>query len=495
MAVGLIDDFRRLAAEEPDRVAVEEVDGGRRFDRGAVLAEAERLAGVLDEIAPEGATVLLRGPGGAGFWAALLAVFGTGRRLIPLAPDAVDAEATSLVEAHGVAVVLETEGIEDRTGSPDVANVEAVLVHPDARADPGASRLDRGDRACLLLRSSGTTGRPGVAMRTAAALDRVSTTLVGTLGLTDRDRVLSTIPMSHAYGIEHGVLAPMRAGAEVAFKSGFDLMAGAEALLDRTTVFPAVPVTLEAATRIARPDSRLRLVYTAGAPLPDSIRSAFESAWDLPVADLYGMTEVGTITWGFDGDHRAVPGVSIGIVDPEAADGDAVVRRSGIGEIVVSSDAMAVGYVSTADAEPDPGRRVDGHLRTGDLGEIDEAGRVRITGRTKLQFDVGGLKVNPEEVEEALLRIPQVREVAVVPVALSETVNRVMAVLVLENDIGPAGMNIALRVTGQRYLAPHQRPRMIRVVDELPRSPTGKLLRGRLIESLELTHGDEAPHR
>ena len=455
-----------------------------------MLAEAERLAGVLDEIAPK-EPPCCSGPGRRRFLGRPARGVRDGPTADSIAPDAVAAEATSSSRQHGVAVVLETGESRIQRGRrtwrtsrrSSSARTSAPMRGP---------RLDRGDRACPLLRSSGTTGRPGVAMRTAAAFDRVSATLVGTLELTDRDRVLSTIPMSHAYGIEHGVLAPMRAGAEVAFKSGFDLMAGAEALLDRTTVFPAVPVTLEAATRIARPDSRLRLVYTAGAPLPDAIRSAFESAWELPVADLYGMTEVGTITWGFNGDHRAVPGVSIGIVDPEAADEDAVIRRSGTGEIVVSSDAMAVGYVSAAGVEPDPGRRVDGHLCTGDLGEIDEVGRAHhrsneapVRRRGPQGQSRGGRGGAPSHF--------QVREVAVVPVALSETVNRVMAVLVLENDIGPAGMNIA--PAGQRYLAPHQRPRMIRVVDELPRSPTGKLLRGRLIESLELTREDEAPHR
>jgi acyl-coenzyme A synthetase/AMP-(fatty) acid ligase len=291
--------------------------------------------------------------------------------------------------------------------------------------------------------------------------------------------------MQHAYGIEHGVMAPMRAGATVAFKAGFDLMAGAEALLDGTTVFPAVPVTLEAATRVARTDHTLRLAYTAGSPLPESVRTAFEAAWNVPVGDLYGMTEVGTITWGFGDDRRAVPGVSIGVVDPESDDASATIRSTGAGEIVVRSDAMSTGYLAEAGVRPDPGRRIDGHLRTGDLGEIDENGRLRITGRAKLQFDVGGLKVNPEEVEAVLLTIEQIREVAVVPVALSETVTRVMAVVVLDPDmnIGPAGLDIAIRVRSRERLAPHQRPRIVQVVEELPRSATGKLLRGRLIDA------------
>lgn len=511
MAVGLIETTIALAESSPEATAVCEIDTGRSFSRGAILAAAIRLADELDALVPPGSTVMLHGPGGAGYWAGLLAILGTGRRLLPVGVETVDADRAALAEAHRVEVVVETDAARATDAAVDgsIARLQ-VVFEDDPKAGLGAGlgtglgtglrvgdaarRLDRGANASLLLRSSGSTGRPAVALREAAALDRVSATLVEVLGLREDDRVLVTVPMQHAYGIEHGVFAPMRAGATVAFKAGFDLMAGAAALLDGTTVFPAVPVTLEAATRVAQDGSRLRLAYTAGAPLPESVATAFETAWGVPVGDLYGMTEVGTITFGPGDDRRdgaraaarPVRGVSIGVIDPEAEDAAAVIRTSGAGELVVRSDAMFTGYLDGVDAPPAPGRRVDGHLRTGDLGEIDDDGRVRITGRAKLQFDVGGLKVNPEEVEAVLSRIAQIREVAVVPVSLSETVTRVMAVIVPEPgmDIGPAGFEIAVRVTGRRHLAPHQRPRIVRIVDELPRSATGKLLRGRLMDGL-----------
>ncbi|MFM1833255.1 MAG: hypothetical protein RLZZ461_1571 [Planctomycetota bacterium] len=484
MAVGLIRAVIDAAIADPQRPAVVEIDHGTTISRAAIVREAVRLAARLDDTTDPQATVMLHGPGGAAYWAGLLAVFGTGRRLLPVGTETVAADRAALAEAHRVAAVIETSADDAWSDPPADVAVIPVTFGAAGDVDAAATRLDRAASASLLLRSSGTTGRPGVALREAAALDRVSQTLVETLGLRDDDRVLATLPMQHAYGIEHGVMAPMRAGATVAFKAGFDLMAGAEALLDGTTVFPAVPVTLEAATRVARPGHTLRLAYTAGSPLPESVRGAFEAAWNVRVGDLYGMTEVGTITWGFGDDRRAVSGVSIGVVDPEADDASATIRPHGSGEIVVRSDAMSTGYLADADSAPDPGRRIDGHLRTGDLGEIDESGRLRITGRAKLQFDVGGLKVNPEEVEAVLLTIEQIREVAVVPVALSETVTRVMAVVVLDPamNIGPAGIDLAIRVRSRQRLAPHQRPRIVQVVNELPRSATGKLLRGRLID-------------
>jgi len=499
MAVGLIRAVVAAATADPDRPAVVEIDHGVTVSRAAIVTEAARLAARLDETTPANATVMLHGPGGAAYWAGLLAAFGSGRRLLPVGVETVAGDRASLADAHRVAAVIETSSAGAWTDPPPSITTVPVgfeswpgpTTTPDiarrfettsaTRIETAAARLDRGASASLLLRSSGTTGRPGVALRDAAALDRVSETLVEVLGLRDDDRVLATLPMQHAYGIEHGVLGPMRAGATVAFKAGFDLMAGADALLDGTTVFPAVPVTLEAATRVARPDHTLRLAYTAGSPLPDSVRRGFEAAWRIPVGDLYGMTEVGTITWGVGDDRRAVSGVSIGVVDPDADDDVATIARCGRGEIVVRSDAMSSGYLAGADADPDPGRRIDGHLRTGDLGEIDAVGRLRITGRAKLQFDVGGLKVNPEEIEAVLAAIPTVREVAVVPVPLSDTVTRVMAVIVVAADAVSAVVEQAIRETARRELAPHQRPRIVKVVDALPRSATGKLLRGRLI--------------
>ena len=491
MAVGLIRAVVDAAIADPGRPAVIEIDSRVTVSRSAILQEALRLAAALDESAPAGATVMLHGPGGAAYWAGLLAVFGTGRRLLPIGVEIVSADRTALAEAHQVAAILETSP-ESAWADPPVG-IPVIPIQPthgdDLDPTTANGRLDRGATASLLLRSSGTTGRPSVALREATALDRVSATLVEVLGLRHDDRVLATLPMQHAYGIEHGVMAPMRAGATVAFKPGFDLMAGAEALLDGMTVFPAVPVTLEAATRIARSDHTLRLVYTAGSPLPDAVRAAFETAWNVPVGDLYGMTEVGTITWGFKNDRRPVPGVSIGVVDPDADDEAARIHPHGSGEIVVASDAMSSGSVADADARPDPGRRIDGHLRTGDLGEIDELGRVRITGRAKLQFDVGGLKVNPEEVESVLRRIPGVREIVVVPLELSETVTRVMAVVVPGVGVDRPTLDAALRAAARAELAGHQRPRMVRFVESLPRSATGKLLRGRLIADITVPGG------
>lgn len=481
MAVDLIRGFIEAAVTAPDRPAVVEVDTGRTFDRGRILAAAIATARLLDDTIPPGSseTVMLHGPGGAAYWAGILAILGSGRRVLPVGSESTNEDRERLAEAHRIATVLETDPDRRWEGPPATVRQATVDLETPSTTT-GLTSLARGGSASLLLRSSGTTGRPAVALREARALDRVTATLVEHLGLGPEDRVLATLPMQHAYGIEHGVLAPMRAGATVVFKSGFDLMGGADALLDGTTVFPAVPVTLEAATRIGRLGTTLRLAYTAGSPLPENVRREFEEAWGVPVGDLYGMTEIGTISWGFESANPPVGGVSIAVRDESSG----VVSRCGSGEVLVLSDAMFAGYLDRHDARPEPGHRTEGLFRTGDLGEIDARGRLRLTGRAKLQFDVGGLKVNPAEVESVLAEVDGVAEVVVVPLDLSPTVCRVRAVVVATDRGLEASIEEALRETARVRLAPHQRPRVVDFVPELPRTLTGKLLRGRLLEGI-----------
>lgn len=482
MADGLIHDFIASVDRDPDRPAVTEVDSGSTTTRSEVLSAAVAMAAVIDAEVPEDGVVVLHGPGGGAYWSGLIAILGTGRRLLPIGTETSADDRGRLASSHRADAVLET----DPKSIWKDASVPTHRVIEAGGSRSRVDRLDRGTRSSLLLRSSGTTGRPAVALRTAAGLDRVSRTLVDVLGLVDDDDVLATLPMQHAYGIEHGVLAPMRSGARVRFRAGFDLARGAAALSNGVTVFPGVPVTLEAATRVARRDSRLRLAYSAGSPLPATVRDAFSAAWNCPTGDLYGATEIGTISFGIGGSDRPVPGVSMRVctqVDDEAGE-IPVVSKHGAGELLVRSDAMFEGYLEVRGGRVDPGRRLEGHFRTGDLGRIDSDGRVIITGRAKIQFDVGGLKVNPAEVEAILGEVPGVGEIVVVPMALTETVTRVRAVVVLAAGFEAAGVIDALRAASRSRLSLHQRPRVFDLTDALPRTLTGKLLRGRLIESM-----------
>jgi len=474
VAEDLIQAFITHAQRSPLRMAVHEI-GVRSWSRGEILRAAKATARNLQQHAPRDGVVMLHGPGGGRYWAGLLAVLGTGRCLLPVSEHLPIQERRELARAQGVDAILETD--------PDAAPIRGCEVGYHAPVEGGlddvSCALDRGGASSLLLRSSGTTGRPAVSLRSGRALDRVTRTLLEVLALGDRDRVFAALPMQHAYGIEHAVMAPMCAGAELAWQPGFELSRGSQELRDRATVLAAVPVTLEAAIRIGSPDAPLRLAYTAGSTLPGSIRERFISAWQVPVGDLYGASELGTITWGVDGESRAVPGVSLRVRQDDGA-----IAECGTGEIVARSDAMFDGYLHARNGEIDHGDCIEGFFRTGDLGEIDANGRVRVTGRLKSQFDVAGLKVNPGEVEEVLAAHPGVAEIAIVPVRLSETVTRVRAVVVPTSGDHESIRSELSRHATER-LAAHLRPRVIDFRESLPRTPSGKIIRHALEEDAE----------
>ena len=449
MAINIVEGLHRHAMDQPRVCGIDEI-GGRSWTWSELQGSARACAAWLDQTTEPASVIMLSGPGGGAFWAAALGVLGSGRRLLPMPIETSRTERLAVAAAHNVAATVVT--------ADDLGIEHAWVVQPIF--DGGSGALDRADTGSLLLRSSGTTGNPSVALRSAAALDRVAETLVSTIELTQRDHVLAALPMHHAYGIEHAFLAPLLAGASVTWQSGFELSRSAAVLQETATVFPAVPVTLEAAARLDAANSALRLAYTAGSLLPEGVRLAFAEQWKVPVGDLYGATELGTIAFGVDGSMRAVAGVSIKI--------------SKEGEVLVLSDAMFEGYLDQAGGDLRLGDRIDGRFCTGDLGTLLD-GELSITGRLKAQFDVGGLKVNPEDVEAVLLRCPGVQEVAVVPLVLSETVTRVGLMVV-----GEASTE-AVRAFAKAWLATHLRPRRIERVAALPRTASGKIKRHELV--------------
>ena len=185
------------------------------------------------------------------------------------------------------------------------------------------------------------------------------------------------------------------------------------------------------------------------------MRRAFDAAYGVPLVDLYGATEVGTIWLDRGNGGRCVPGVQVRVVDPLAAS-LVDVPEGGEGELAVRSDAMADGVLG-------PGGRVqpiavDGFVRMGDLGVRAADGGLRVTGRIKLVFDVAGLKVNPVEVEQALEAHPDVRAAIVFASAVTDTVNRVAAHVELRDPArrpDPA----ALRQFLAAVVPPHAVPR------------------------------------
>lgn len=472
----LLDAVARHASERPEAQAVGEVDGAKRACTYGELAELVReRARVLSERVTPGEVVIAVLPAGVDVVAWLCAAIAADVRLMLMHPQIAGPEAlAAAARARAVAAVV----------APGMA-VGAALEHLSLHRRERVARSRNGQASSgggggVVLGSSGTVGLPKLALRESASLDADAANVIGGMGLVANDRVVFATPLSHSYGVDVMVGA-LTAGATLRVLSQFD----AEALTRELSggrgqaVLPGVPFIFEALARhTPLLKGGVRLALSAGSPLPERVRREFFSAWGVEVGQLYGATELGTVTMdvpgceGFDPASvgRPLPGVSVRVVDI-----DDPRRTVGVGEegqLAVRAASMLSGYLD-GDVP-----MVDGHLLTGDLARIGPDGRVRITGRLKLLIDVGAYKVNPLEVEAVLATHPVVKECVVVPVAASETVQRLRAVVVARDGVAPPASEELRRFLRER-LSPIKVPRVVEIVASLPKTPTGKVIRDR----------------
>ncbi len=471
----LLQRLQRHAAERPEATAYLEIlpDGapGRMLTYGQLHQRAEALAGELRQRANPGEAVLIHLPNTIEFPIAFFATFLAGCSALLMSPQSAEAEVAKAMESARVRLMLRAaEGglAWERRGS---GFLDLPVPNPESRNTvPG-----------LILQSSGTTGRPSLVLRALGAVDAVSRQMVEAVGFTPDDRVLCAIPLCHSYGIEHGLLAPIHAGSAVHLCPGMNLPAMLRQLTaGGITLFPGTPSIFELLAQTGERGVRLpalRAAYSAGAPLPRAVFDAFADTFSVRVGQLYGATEVGSVTYndpnapGFDpaGVGRPMRQVQIRIAPLEDPAGTLPPDQEG--QVCIRAASMLQCYLGR-DVSP----LCEGYFLTADLGRLDASGNLTITGRQKLLIDVGGLKVNPMEVEEVLMRHPAVAACVVVPVRQSHTVFRLKAVLTARNPDDPPSSQ-ALRDFARQALAPHKVPRLFEWRPSLPRSPTGKILR------------------
>lgn len=484
----ILDRLARHARQTPQRAAVVSPGSGR-LDYAQLSRAVSGIAAMLRARAGPDEVVILSCVNCPEFVASFLGVLAAGATVFPVSPGLSGTELERAAQEAGA-----TGTIARGAARSKLASCGLWTVTPEEVTSTGAEAPPRDDapsaRGRLLLQSSGTTGLPKIVSRGAASLDAVARNVAGAVALSAEDTVLAAVPMSHSYGVENVLLAPIWAGATICALPAVE-PALLETLLrrDQVSVFPGVPFMFEvlgtmAVARRADNDeaqpaagrARLRSVYSAGGTLPTAVESRFADAWGIRVGQLYGASELGSVTFnspdspGFDPSSVGLPldGVEILVVDPENPEPARRLPPGVEGHILVRAPSMLDGYIG----EPAP--VVDGYFRTSDLGRLDALGRLWITGRLKLLIDVGGIKVNPLEVEAVLAQHPDVRDCVVVPIRVSETVSRLRAVVTARSGT----VNIeALKSHARERLAPYKVPRLFEVRDSLPKSPTGKILR------------------
>jgi len=451
----------------------------RTFDIGRIIRDR-----VINNRA-----VVLHYPNHPEFIPAFLGVLAADGILFPVAADASAPELISAIQRSGAgAVIADANSIEtigelfDQAEPLPQLSETAVLFHtPKFPARPPSL-----PGPSLLLQSSGTTADPKIVRRDGPSLDAVTSNMIRACGFTDSDHVLAGVPLCHSYGLEHGILAPIAAGTCVHVCEKFDLPAVLHELREGgITMMPGVPFmfdTLCHTQGLSFPD--LRLVYSAGGPLPFSTSEAFYKKFGLRIGQVYGSTEIGSVTFNNPDEPdfdplcvgKPMEGVSIRILDRDDPRFAKSLPKGAEGIVAIASPSMLSGYL-----DGEPAHLIDGHFLTGDIGRVNESGSLTFSGRYKLLIDIGGRKVNPLEVEAVLAQHPGIGACVVVPLKLSETVQRLKAVVTRARpDVELSVQD--LRKFAQERLSRYKVPRVFEVRDSLPTSPAGKVIR-RLVES------------
>lgn len=348
------------------------------------------------------------------------------------------------------------------------------------------------DDTAVILYTSGTTGTPKGAELRHGGLARNARACVDLFSLTDADTILGALPLFHSFGQTCGMNAAMAAGSCLTLLPRFDAAQVLEIIeREHVTVFEGVPTMygalLHAPGRATADLSSLRVCASGGASLPVELLREFEAAFGCTVLEGYGLSETSPVASFNHPDRERKPGtIGTPLADVEmrlVAEDGSDTPPGEVGEIVIRGYNVMKGYWGKPDATAQTIR--DGWLHTGDLARIDDDGYFSIVDRAKDLVIRGGYNVYPREVEEVLYEHPAVREAAVIGIPHDELGQEVAAAVALRD--GATATPDELRDFLKSQVAAYKYPRHIWIVDDLPKTATGKILKREIAVPVKLS--------
>jgi acyl-CoA synthetase (AMP-forming)/AMP-acid ligase II len=377
-------------------------------------------------------------------------------------------------------------------GAPDDATPFAALLEGDG--DVPAVALDPARELVALPYSSGTSGRPKGVMLTHRNLVAVTCQVEAQAQIDEDWRTLGILPFFHIYGQVVLMNFPLYFGGLCVTMPRFDL---AEFLrlvqeyrLTHLYLVPPIVLALARHPLVERFDlSSVRLVNSGAAPLDEGVQRACAERLGCLVTQGYGMTETSLACHTTPADPEKVRSGAVGLTLPSMEskvvdlETGATLPPGGRGEICVRGPNIMRGYWNDPEATA---RTIDaeGWLHTGDVGYADPQGYFYVVDRVKELIKYKGMQVAPAELEGLLLAHPAVADVAVIPSPDPEAGEVPKAFVVLRQPLGEA--ELMDWVAGQ--VAPHKKIRRVAVVDAIPRSASGKILRRVLVEQERAAH-------
>jgi acyl-CoA synthetase (AMP-forming)/AMP-acid ligase II len=487
-----------------DKAALIDAASGRAITYGQLAPLVRRAAaGLAARGFRQGDTLAIYAPNLPEYAIAAHAVMSLGGVVTTANPLSTPAElAKQLVDSGARALVTVPSFLESARHAAAEANCRELYVFGDApgarpfaalldhRDDPPEVRIDPGDTAALMY-SSGTTGVPKGVELSHRALAANVVQIAHNMDLSEGDTLVAVAPFFHALGFTVLMNTGMAVGATVVSLPRFDLEAFLQAIQDHratvTIIVPPIALALARHPAVDRYDlSSLRFVGCGAAPLGKEIEMACEERLSCRFFQGYGMTEAtaGIAVSSMREPERNVhgqagillAGTEARVVNPESG---ADLGPDGTGEIWIRGPQLMSGYLGRPDATAET-IDADGWLHTGDIGRVDDEGRVFITDRMKELIKYKAFQVAPAELEALLCSHPAVVAAAVVGAPDEEAGELPTAFVVAQGELSDEDLMswVAERV------APHKRIRRVERIDAIPSSPTGKILRRELRERL-----------
>jgi long-chain acyl-CoA synthetase len=348
--------------------------------------------------------------------------------------------------------------------------------------------------------SSGSTGRPKRVSRTQENLYHEAKNFAETAKISSSDRILCVVPLYHAHGLGNCLLAAICNGAtliilEQSKQNGVSVEVPFVFKVPRIlnlikteqiTILPGVPYIFKAMAEFPTSKgadlSTVRLCFSAGNFLGKDVFEQFLTRFGLPIRQLYGCTEAGSISINLDENCEetwnsvGIPpkNVEIKIIDQDGNSLDTGV----IGEVVIKSPTLTKAYHNLPEVNQQAFK--DGAFFTGDLGKCDAVRRLYITGRKKILIDTGGRKVDPVEIEDILSSHSKVKEAVVIGVKEPHSAGEIVKAVVVPNKLEEF-LEQELFSYCKKHLAEFKVPKIVEFRDEIPKSPLGKILRKQLV--------------
>ena len=477
------------ARKQPQSVAVIDDRGQTTYQQLAAMAAGLGLYLSAQTRQPRVALLL---PSSAGFVASFYGTLLAGKAVVPINFLLGEREIAHIIQDSGIDTVVTIPQLGARLKDLPLKVIDLTQLPqtPPAAITPRFPQVTSEEMAVLLY-TSGTTSLPKGVILTYGNLQSDVDSAIEHAQLKSGYNFLGVIPLFHAFGITGMMLAPIQLGSTIIYQARFSPVAAVQAVREHNIgLMFGVPSMYGAMLRLkdAKPEDfkSIYAVISGAEPLPATIREAFRQRFGVPILEGYGLSETSPVV-ALNVPHlnrpgsvgKAVPGCEIRIADEAGKP----LPAGEVGEIWLKGPMVMKGYHNLPD-ETAKALTADGFFKTGDLGKVDADGYLYITGRKKEMIIVAGEKAFPREIEDVLMRHPTVAEAAVLG-KKDASRGEVVVAFVTAREGQTIKADDLREFARQQGLPQWKVPREITVLPDLPRSPTGKVLKRELAAKLE----------